>query len=245
MNYYDFSRSFIKWTSTRVSHTPRLQVEAACRVIRAGRRMDFFLSAACAGEAMYAPRGLIHQPAYEFTMICGRDGHYMFMKCHADEALNVAEAHRVGEMMSTQDGRGAAIVEMTAEMRRHGKARELQDYDEIRDAILRNRTLNARTEFRADGGRTRVVMDYPVKVCNVSHTEQRWQIDTGPVLLPDPRARGGLAVQRMRVGYIVFNSWDWAEVAIRALKQRRRTRPQSHFLRSVRLECRNRIFLVG
>src|SRR4051812_14343830 len=59
-NTYDFGRSFLRWTSTRNNHTPRMQVDAACTLTRNGRSREYFLSALCTGEKMYADKDLIH-----------------------------------------------------------------------------------------------------------------------------------------------------------------------------------------
>ena len=242
MNHYDFNRSFLKWTSTGVNHSPRLRVEAVCRLMRAGKTTEFFLGALCVGETMYADKDLIQMPAYEFAMICAPGDQFMFVKLHADEALNVVEQHRVGEVMSTHDGKGSAVTEMSVQMAYLEKARELTAYGEIREAILGNKALNARTEYLGEDGQTQVVMDYPVKVCNVAHDKERWQVDAGLVLIPDMGTSSVLLVGKMRIGYIVFNDWNWAEVVIRTPKGQAGGAPESHYSPGRRLRVRNHIF---
>ena len=242
MNTYDFSRSFIRWTSARISHTPRLQVDATCELTSGGETTEFFLSAMCAGETMYAAADLIQLPAYEFAMICIPNDQYMFIKYHADDQRNIAEVHRVGEVMSTHDGKGAPVMEMTAEMAHFGTVREVKGYDEIREAILGGKLLNAETEYVGEDGRTRVVLRYPVKICNVANDQRRWQVDTGSILLPDLAATAELPVGRMRMGYIVFNEWDWAEVVLRRIQADEDGSPGSHFSASRRLTVRNALY---
>lgn len=252
---YDFSRSFLQWTSTGVHHTPRLQVEAACRVTRDGESIEFFLGAACAGETMYAPRDLIQQPAYDFLMICAPGDQFMFAKLHADEALNIIEAHRVGGTMSTHSRRGSQVLDMTVTMARHAASRELIDHEQVREAIQTGERINGQTIFDLPGelgGSTRVEMTYPVKVCNVSHDVTRWQVDTGPVLVPALPATGDasaddaddLPVSRMRVGYLVFNDWDWAELAVRRFGAEPEPSGGSHFRPSERIACRHHLHQV-
>lgn len=238
-NTYDFGRSFLRWTSTKNNHTPRLQVDAACTLTRDGKSKEYFLSAMCAGEQMYADKGLIHQPGYEFAMVCAPQEEYLFFKWYAAAKLNMMEARRVGEAMTTQDGRGAPIKEMRVHMAHHPKVRELTTYAEIRRAILADKVLNARTSYRGEDGKTQVTLNYPVKICNIAHGRERWQIDT-PVLLPDLSATPELAVGMLRMGYIVFNSWDWAEVMLR--EPAPKAGEKSAFTPSRSLKATHRIF---
>jgi hypothetical protein len=53
-------------------------------------------------------------------------------------------------------------------------------------------------------------------VCNVSHATDKWQIDNGPVLIPD-LAAGAPWLPNLRPGHIVFNATDWAEICRRRL----------------------------
>ncbi|HUV08255.1 MAG TPA: hypothetical protein VMX75_11030 [Spirochaetia bacterium] len=100
---------------------------------------------------------------------------------------------------------------------------KIDSYGEIRDAILGNKILNARTTYTSEDGRMRYRLDYPVVVCNVPHDQEGWQIDTGPMLVPDPGLSGPpdpdfsspLPITCLNLGYIVFNSVDWAEIALR------------------------------
>lgn len=243
MNTFDFSRSFLRWTSTSNNHTPRLQVDAVCTLTAGGAAKSYYLSTMCTGETMYADRDLIHQPADEFAMVfCPADREFMFSKSYADPELNVHEVHRLGEAMSTHNGKGSPLVEMSVHMAQHPAVRPLTAYAEIREAILGDKRLNARTEYLSEDGRTQVVMDYPVKICNVAHGREMWQVDTGLVLLPDFTAKSPLAIGLLRAGYVVFNRWDWAEVIHRPPRPPRGVK--SWFSATRRLTVRNAIFCV-
>jgi hypothetical protein len=244
MPAYDFPRSFLQWTSTNNNHSPRLQIEAACTLEGSAGKREFFLTAACAGETMYAERDLIHLPASEFAVIYCPDGEYVFFKWHADPRLDVCEAHRVGEAMTTHDGRGAPIVEMRLAMAHHASVRPLAGYTEIRQAILGNRPLLAQTQYRDEAAGLTVTLDYPVRVCNVAHGRERWQIDTGPIVLPDAMPPSARPIECLRPGYIVYNCWDWAEVIVRAPRSASPYAAASHFSESRRLDARNSLYCI-
>lgn len=238
-NTYDFGKSFLRWTSMPNNHTPRLQVAAACTLIRDGKSKEYFLSEACTGEKMYADKDLIHLPANEFAMVCAPNEEYMFFKWYAATEQNMVEMRRVGEAMTTRDGRGAKISEMPVHMAHHARIRPVTSYREIREAILGNKVLNGRTEYLGQDGKTQVVLNYPIKICNIAHGRERWQVDT-PILLPDLAAKTDLPIGVMRMGYIVFNSWDWAEVILRTPMSR--PTGKSAFGDSQRLTVKNQLF---
>ena len=84
-----------------------------------------------------------------------------------------------------------------------------------------------------------MVLNYPVKVCNVAHGRERWQVDAA-VLLPDLSAKADLPIGVLRMGYIVFNSWDWAEVILRTPGPK--ATGKSSFSDSRRLTVKNQLF---
>ena len=66
------------------------------------------------------------------------------------------------------------------------RATPLTSYDEIQVAMLAQQPITCRTSYMARGGeRRRVVLEYPAKIVNVQHDRPNWQIDTGPILVPD------------------------------------------------------------
>lgn len=236
----DFARSYIMWTSTRVHHSPRLPVDAICRVFHDGRQSDYVLSAPCMGETMYAPRDLIQCPPYEFVMIHSLAGAFKSVKFFADSRRDLVECHRVGETMATYDGHGAPIVEMRSVLVRCHDKRELTSDRDIHRAIDTGCRINACTELAGPGGRWRATMCYPIKVCNVSRRSLRWQVDTGPVLIPPPVARSPVLAS-LTPGYIIFNRRTWAEVAMRHTGT---ARAASHFGAPRRIRVRTRLFAL-
>ena len=72
-----------------------------------------------------------------------------------------------------------------------------------------------RNEYVGEDGKTQVALTYPVKICNIAHRRERWQVDT-PMLVPEFNAKAELSIGVLRMGYIVFNSWDWADIILRS-----------------------------
>lgn len=241
---YDFERSFITWISTRVNHTPRMRVDAACRIVAGDRTEDFFLSIPNIGEEMYTEKPLIHRPPFDFIMIGSPSGEFMFAKTYADARRNVVERRRVGEVMSTQDGRGATVTDMNFRMAAAPGARALTNYADIRAAILGGVRLNGRTTWAAPGGGVTAILDYPIRVCNVSHATDKWQIDNGPVLIPD-LAAGAPWLPNLRPGYIVFHAADWADICRRRLASGDPAEDGSQYSGPERVAVRNELMALA
>lgn len=219
MNDYDFARSFLQFRSLRVNHTPRLQLDASCRLRgEYGRTRQFVLTCPCIGENMYVPSGLIHDPPFEFLMVAEHQSEYAIIRKHADADRDVSETHRFAEAMATVSGTPAKIVTLDVFFARYPRMRPITTYDAFRAALLENLPLNGRTTYRGEDGKTEVVLEYPAKVTNVGHDRPVWQVDTGPVIVPDLSAPEPLLSGRFRLAYLVFNAWDRVELA-----RRRRT----------------------
>jgi len=229
---YDFSRSFLQFTTDLSNHTPRMQLEASCLVSdAAGRAVEFFLTCDCMSEHMYRPSGLVAEPTSLFWLIAGDHGEFLMQKRHADAARDIKEAHRVGERISSHDGRGRTMLKIEVQAR-PAVARPLLTYPDIRQAILGNQPLNGRTTYRAAGGELTVQLGYPIKTCNIPHGREGWQIDAGPVVVPDPAGCDRIDIARLQSAFILFNSWDWAELAVRRAAPGR----SAHFSEIFRLD---------
>ena len=213
---YDYSRSFLQFTTDLTNHTPRMQLEASCRVSDgSGLEAEYFLTSDCMSEHMYRPSGLVAEPPSLFWLIAGRNGEFLMQKRHAAGTLDIKEARRVGERMSSHDGRGRTMLKIDLNARRSEKYRPLAGYADVRRAILGDVPLNGRTTYRSSGGSMTVQLGYPIKTCNIPHDREEWQIDTGPILVPDPAAGDRIDISALQSAFILFNAWDWAELAVR------------------------------
>jgi hypothetical protein len=212
---WDFGRSFLRFTSDRVNHTPRLQLDALCRVTQPDRSSrQLVLTAPCLGESMYVASGLIHQPTFEFVMVAEAGVAFAVLRHHADVADDLSEAHRVGEAMSTRSGVPARVTALDVTLRRFGAVESLGDYSGFRRALLADQPMVGRTTYRGEDG-TLVEVEYPIKTGNVAHGAPAWQVDVGPVPWFDTSGDAEPLVGRVGLAYLVYNDLAWAEVARR------------------------------
>ncbi len=206
--------------STRVNHTPRLQLDAACTLTgRGGAPRRFVLTCPCIGEHMYLPAGLIQQPPYEFLMVAEHRREYAILRRHAAATGDPREAHRLGEAMSTLSGAPAPVVALDVSLATHAHVRPATSHADLRAALDAGWPVVGRTTYLSEDGQTTVALEYPVKVLNVAVDRPLWQVDTGPVLVPDlaenETGRPGPLAGRFSLAFLVYNTWDRAEIALR------------------------------
>jgi len=240
----DFSRSFLRFSTTRVNHTPRLGVAAACTLTPPrGSATTFYLTCPCIGEAMYVPRDLIHLPVSEFRLIAAPADQFLLLKRFADARQDVLGSFRCGDVMPTHDGLGARVVELAVTLRHLPAATPVTGYAEFRAALLDGRRMVGVTTYpdAATGGTIR--LEYPADTINIAHDQEAWQVDAGPLVLPAlPDAE--LPVARLRPAYLVYNRWDYAEFVPsreEALSGGGATR---HYGQRTPLTCQHQLFVT-
>lgn len=246
-NDYDYARSFLQFTTDRTNHTPRLQIDASLRLLASdGTEKEYFLTAPCISETMYAPANLVQRPSSEFCMIASQNDEFMAIKKHASSAHDPQRsALRVGERMPTHDGKGTRMQRIMIDMKRFPHARKIESYEDIREAILGNRVLTGRSTLLNSDGLAQIVMEYPIKTCNIPHDRRQWQIDTGPVLVASEAMTDGKPITRLNRAHLVYNSWDWAEIAALAPTPiEGASAATSHYSNIQRIEVQNEIFLM-
>ena len=218
----DFARSYLVFRSTRVNHTPRLQLDAACTLTGPdGAPRRFVLTCPCIGEHMYLSAGLIQQPPFEFLMVAEHRREYAILRRHATAPAAGAppEVHRLGEAMSTRSGVPAPVVALDVSIATHTHVRPASSHADLRAALDAGWPVVGRTTYLAEDGQTTVALEYPVKVLNVAVDRPLWQVDTGPVLVPDLSEYGTGRPEplagRFSLAFLVYNTWDRAEIALR------------------------------
>ena len=90
--------------------------------------------------------------------------------------------------------------------------RKLETIDQIIDTLSSSHPVVSQTEYETSG--YRVLLEYPVKLVNFSDRENFYQVDTGPVLLPDFKGKYESLIEGFNVAYVAHNCADWAEFIV-------------------------------
>jgi hypothetical protein len=133
----------------------------------------------------------------------------------------------------------------TFHLREAEPARELAEMDALRAATDAGIPIVAETELRNDATGLRAIVQYPVKTMNMSPEEPLYQVDTGPIALPDLSQRCEQLVDTLKLAFIVFNTPDHAEVVIETPTALRSGEQIHHYSDVQPLSCRNRLYAAG
>jgi hypothetical protein len=135
-------------------------------------------------------------------------------------------------------------------MRLHyGKAvTELKTFEQIRDVTATDTPLAAQTELFNEETGLRCVIEYPVKTMNISLDRQLWQVDTGPIALPDLTSRFEPPVDSIRLAFAAFNAPDFCDFVIEQptpiLRDEQEVCEVYHYCSPVSLPAKNRVLAV-
>ena len=192
-------------SSHQGSNIARIQLDATCRVDgwEGDADRDYVLIAPCRSEYMYLDGPLFQMPNYEFCGIFTED-EVVLLRTHWTSDTEAPEYARATDRFDR------VVIDRTTM-----GAELLESVVEIVAATLANRRLVARTTIHdADSGIT-AVLEYPIKTMNVTTDPSRFQVDTGPLIVPDLTSTAVPPIMRLAVAHVVYCSFDRAEFILR------------------------------
>jgi hypothetical protein len=119
-----------------------------------------------------------------------------------------------GKVTSAQDVR-KTFRSLLIDLKTFPRARQLRTGKEINDAISRNLQVVGRTEFRDPKRKETYVLEYPIKTMNFRPESASFQVDTGPLLVPNFQSTATKAIDRLEMAHICYNRLDKAEFILR------------------------------
>ncbi len=207
MNAIDFTNSYMTWfPHNKGDNIARIQLDAACTLTdeKTGESKQFYLIAPCRSERMYLDTPLFQMPNYEFCGIWS-----------ADDFLIIRTAWESGRD-NRQYGMGRERWrDIHLDVRTFAHTEVLTADPAIVAATLDNLVLNARTELYDPATGRRALLEYPIKTMNVQQEPPRFQVDTGPLILPDFTATVTHPIEAFEMAHVVYNVMDKAEFVLR------------------------------
>jgi hypothetical protein len=201
----DFTNSYMTFFMPNGGNVARILLDAACTLVdeRDGDRETFYLIQPCRAERMYLDGPLFQLPNYEFCGIFSAT-EFILIRTH---------------WLSERDNREAGahpdrFEQIQLDIQRVGGDR-LDDSGEIVAATLANRSLVARTALVDEQSGLRAILEYPIKTMNVQREPVRFQVDTGPLILPDFGATAPRRIERFEMAHVVYHRADQAEFILR------------------------------
>ena len=214
----DFSRAYMTWSvphrpgDTRVpGHKPwgnwaRILLDARGILFDAtlGTSDEFFLIVPCRTEWMYQEADLFQMPSGEYRGIWSRTRTLRLGKRLTEEEeaphSTPVEDEFTSLVFSVPTLPGTTV---------------LNTDEEVVAATRQNLPLVAQTTIWDDSQRFSATIEYPIKTMNFHPERNRFQVDTGPVLLPDFSLETEHWIDRFSLAHVVYNTFDRAEFIIR------------------------------
>ena len=169
-----------------------------------GKSDTFVLIAPCRTEWVYAENRLFQIPSSEYRNI-----------------YSLTEKRNIGQSI-TDDGsrsKGHPVKEryrsLKIDIKTYRRTRLLKTPAEIVKATADHQPLVGRTEIREPGAKRRFVLQYPIRTMNFQPKTNSFQVDTGPVLVPDFKVKSEKSIDQLEMAYVAYNRLDRAEFLIR------------------------------
>jgi len=198
MSVCDFGRSFATFTIEGRANNARIQVDAICDL----GDTRYVLVASCKSEDTYAEDDLFYESNYDFCVIYS-DTEYRIVRVRLPLG---DDWHETGLIANRFEGVSIDLVDTPA--------RECADAREIVEATLANDPLVCVTELLDETGAAYARLEYPVKTMNVNDQRFSYQVDTGPIIVPDLTRTVELEIERMELAFVAWNRLDRAELIV-------------------------------
>src|SRR4051794_15409870 len=107
------------------------------------------------------------------------------------------------------------FTSLVIDVRTFARTETLKTAAAICRATEANIPLTGRTAFRDPQRKERYVLEYPIKTMNYRPETESFQVDTGPLLVPDVTSKAESAIDRLEMAHIAYNRLDRAEFILR------------------------------
>ncbi len=184
----------------------RIQLDAIVDVTdtRTNSSERYVLIAPCRTEWVYADKGMFQIPSREYTNI-----YSLKEERGMGSAITYGGEVSVGKPISPQ------FRSLKIDVKPFRRFSELTDPAAINRAIESNVPLVGRTVIEDGARRERYSLEYPIRTINFRPENGSFQVDTGPLLVPDRLAKAAKVIDRLEMAHVIYKALDYAEFILR------------------------------
>ena len=236
----NYGRSFL--IGTAPSNQVRLWIESRTRIIdeNSGVEEDYLQAGSCKSEHTFAPKDLFVKDNYDFMPIFGPERSVIFRR-KAWLNPNYADYRPTSGMWG---GPKYHLVEVES-------YEEVKSNQEVLEAAHSFEPIVGQTEIWNNKTKLRAIIEYPVKTLNNNIEDDIYQVDTGPVGLPDLSKTCDHHIERFSLAFVAFNVPEFADFVIESPTAIREDGAEGkeicrvrHYSKIISLEARNRLYLL-
>lgn len=202
----DYGKSFV--INTGQYNAVRLWIESKTTIIDtlSGKESTYFQCGSCKSEDTFAVENLFYPDNYDFLPIFGDDQVLVFRR-HVDIRDSYRIIRPTSEMWGGDPNYHLVYPETTT---------VLDTWEDIRDYTAAGIPIVTQTTIENSDTGLKAIIESPCKTMNVSHVKKMYQVDHGPVALPDLTKRFDPQIDSLRLAFIAFNTSDFADFVIEA-----------------------------
>lgn len=184
----------------------RIGYDAVCTIRdRAGTlALEIFLLQPCLAEYTIAERNLFQVPSQEFRVAFSRT-----------DQIPIASRPRGNHEPVEARPHAWRFEDALFATNAIDGAQTAGDGTEVMRATRANQVLNARTTYKDYSRDLTVTLEYPIRAINVQREKGQFQVDTGPLVLPDLETWDGSGVSRVFLAHAAFSEWERTEFILR------------------------------
>lgn len=244
----DTTKKPVKTVSRKLPMTlnnVRMALDARARILHkaSGKVSDYVLSASCKSEQVWVERDVWHQPNADMCMIAGPGEFLVFKRWDKTDKGILLFPPSLGVQPERQLDNPDECFDRFSIDRVTRAARKLEKLDEILETLFSGSPVVGHTEY--DTGEYQVLLEYPVRVVNFSERERYYQVDTGPILLPEFGKSQRSLIEGCRLAYVAHNRPEWAEFIVCVPTPLNEQIKVHHYSESIRFEgTKNTLFAV-
>ena len=202
----NFQSSFMTWDYPPPAYTEkhdipygniaRIQLDAMIDVMddSNGGSERYVLIQPCRTERVYKEDRLFQIPSAEYRVIYSLEQHRSVGK-----GMTYRGRRPVGKLV--KDSYRSLVIDVVT----FPNTRVLRTPAEVNEATLANHPLVGRTEIKDPQRPLRYVIEYPIKTMNIMPKDNSYQIDTGPLLVPDYDLDQAAVIDRLEMAHVAFN----------------------------------------
>src|SRR4051794_10566558 len=195
----DFGNSYMTWivphdpTDRRVpghkpwSNSARILIDARCTITATatGASDDFYLIAPCRTEWMYQDEHLFQHPSGEYREIFSATRRLSLGKRMTTDGKLPRSVPALAQLaQDDRQVRTAGLLSLKFAICTFPEVTTLETDAQVVAATQANLPLVGRTEIQDEARHLRATLEYPIKTMNIQAERQRFQVDTGPLIVP-------------------------------------------------------------
>ena len=237
MDPIDYGVSFIQGKGAK--NSCRFWIESRTRIIdeSSGSDTDYYQCGSCKSEHTFAAKDLFKSPNYDFLPVFGPEYGLVFSR-FALSSEGYRRIYRAEELFGGQ----------VYKLKKATSLKKLQTNEEIRRATNDFLPLIAQTEIRNEQTGLRAIIEYPVKTMNIRASDDIYQVDTGPVALPDLTKPYQPTIDSLSLAFVAFNAPHFADFVIEhptpIIQEGQEVCKVLHYSKLLSLEAKNTLFCI-